>query len=39
MKDQSEKKWFALGASIVFLGIFLGWVLSRFKPRNRRSGW
>ena len=39
MKDQSEKKWFALGASIVFLGIFLGWVLSRFKPRNRRGGW
>lgn len=39
MKDQSEKKWFALGASIVFLGIFLGWVLSRFKPNHRRSNW
>ena len=39
MQDQSEKKWFALGVSTVLLGIFLGWVLSRFKPRNRRSGW
>lgn len=39
MKDQSDKKWFALGAIAVFVGTFLGWVLSRFKPRQWRSGW
>ena len=38
MRDQSDKKWFALGASAVLLGIFLGWVLSRFRGR-RRSNW
>ncbi|MGH1539740.1 MAG: TIGR04211 family SH3 domain-containing protein [Arenicella sp.] len=38
MKEQSDKKWFALGATAVLLGMFMGWVLSRFKGR-RRSSW
>lgn len=38
MKDQSAKKWFALGATVFFMGMFMGWILSRFKGR-RRSSW
>jgi len=38
MKDQSDKKWFALGAGTILLGLLLGYVLSRFKGR-RRVNW
>jgi len=38
MKDQSEKKWFALGAVTILSGLILGYILSRFKGR-RRANW
>ncbi len=37
MKDQSDKKWFALGAVTIILGLLLGYILSRFKGRRRAS--
>lgn len=37
MKDQSEKKWFALGSGTILLGLVLGYILSRFKGRRRAS--
>lgn len=38
MKDNSAKKWFALGAGAIVFGLFLGYILSRLKTR-RRSSW
>lgn len=38
LTDQSEKRWYALGGGTVFVGLFLGWVLS-IARRPRRQSW
>jgi SH3 domain protein len=40
LKDNSERKWFMLGAFAVGIGLFLGWILSFAKRRRRNvSSW
>lgn len=40
LKDNSERKWFMLGAFAVGVGLFFGWILSFAKKRRRNvSSW
>jgi len=37
LEEQSEKSWYALGGGTVFIGLFLGWVLSIARRPSRQS--
>ena len=37
LEDSEARQWFAIGAIVLFAGIFLGWVLPKLKPQRRDS--
>ncbi len=39
LRNQSERKWFMMGAGAIIVGILLGLILPRLRFRRRRDSW
>lgn len=39
LRNQSERKWFMMGAGAIIIGILLGLILPRLRLRRRRDTW
>ncbi len=39
LRNQSERKWFMMGAGAIIVGILLGLILPRLRVRRRRDNW
>ncbi len=39
LRNQSERKWFMMGAGAIIVGILLGLILPRLRFRRRRDNW